>query len=511
MATLRYKICMQVRSVYTRITLSPTTIAFLILSLTSCIAQASIQSVLYWTDANAASTARGITHEAQVPTNVVAWVNGPNDDLTLQLCGVIPYDDFNHTSCTPIFPVTSATSSSNAPMSDYNPCTGLNISSSGMEIDSDVQLSTVRNGTGEIVGVCMDDLQFVSRTCAEMLVYPGYVLDNTRREDLALILAQVWLVAISLFAISYNSIPHILAVICTRLVQTGWSAFALWRTTNVQARFHTLFVDSGTPCQADFFPAYFTTRKAVQIPDVALNAVALLASAWLGWSLVKVYSKSTFQRVGPPIAIVRIYRYFLAIFVLLQLSAFFLVTAMSLWVDQLLNSPIEVISSHTGIYDALFLFTVLTLIPWIAIGWFAVRRELSRLMMLFLLICAAYFVCWAVMLYSKVFRWTFVQWPFFACITVSSFVVLVASGICGVVCWCKFGKGLAHYLHVEAILAESNFAQEVFTHDPEPELSRVRSPSIMSDRPTLKRDHNWDFRDIERPPIYIIDLEDHKF
>ena len=50
-------------------------------------------------------------------------------------------------------------------------------------------------------------------------------------------------------------------------------------------------------------------------------------------------------------------QYFLAVFVSLQLAVFFLLVAMCLWIDQLINGTVADISSHTAIYQALFIFT----------------------------------------------------------------------------------------------------------------------------------------------------------
>lgn len=49
---------------------------------------------------------------------------------------------------------------------------------------------------------------------------------------------------------------------------------------------------------------------------------------------------------------------FLTVFVLLQLSVFFLVTAVGLWTTWLLNGPLLHISMHTPLYKALFIFTI---------------------------------------------------------------------------------------------------------------------------------------------------------
>lgn len=52
---------------------------------------------------------------------------------------------------------------------------------------------------------------------------------------------------------------------------------------------------------------------------------------------------------------------------------------------------------------------------------------------------------WAAMFSSSSYRWTFSTWPFFACMTILSFVLLVASLILGIICRSNFGKGFAHY------------------------------------------------------------------
>ena len=63
----------------------------------------------------------------------------------------------------------------------------------------------------------------------------------------------------------------------------------------------------------------------------------------------------------------------------------------------------------------------------------------------FLTVSFIYIACWSIMFYSQVYRWTFINWVFFACITVASFVVLVLTSTFGVLCWLNFGKGLAQY------------------------------------------------------------------
>lgn len=78
-------------------------------------------------------------------------------------------------------------------------------------------------------------------------------------------------------------------------------------------------------------------------------------------------------------------------------------------------------------------------------GWFAVRREMKLAMGLFLALCFTYIAAWSVMFASQVYRFTFLQWEFFSSVTVVSFLVLISTGIFGVLCRINFGRGLAHY------------------------------------------------------------------
>ena len=91
-----------------------------------------------------------------------------------------------------------------------------------------------------------------------------------------------------------------------------------------------------------------------------------------------------FDRVGAPDHVIKLYRLFLGLFTCLQLAVYLLVTSVALWVDQLVNGAIARISSHTTVYLALFTFTLVAFIPWLASGWRAVRKEQRRALYVFL-------------------------------------------------------------------------------------------------------------------------------
>ena len=142
----------------------------------------------------------------------------------------------------------------------------------------------------------------------------------------------------------------------------------------------------------------------------------------------------------------------------------------------------------------------------------------------FTFLTLAYIVSWGAMFDAQVFAWTFIEWPFFASMLVVSFLVQCGAGVFGVISWLGFGKGLAHYLHVEQVLLESDFDPDVFeSGDAEKGPAsgssspvQQRAPSALSTLSgeggvsVVMKDTNWDFADVSRPPIYMVDVQTTK-
>jgi len=424
---LRDKTWIKVKSAFLRITLTRVTAAFFLFSFIHCFAQGIIQAYLYTVDTKYGAQTFFVLDHADLPPNQFVWLTGTH----LQLCDDVPYDQPRNV-CTTIFDTSNPTAWLGS----------LNSSNSFPDHPSDI--------------------------CTQTLMYAGQVFTNFKREDGVLIAVQFWLFAISFIAIMYDSIPHTLAVFFARVLVTAWSVYTIWRTKySIQDDFQRLIIGPDTPCHYNYFGAYFASRITFEIPDVILNLTALVLSGVLSWRLLKVYKTHSFKSLGAPPKIIRIYKYFMAVLVCLQLSVFLLLTSMALWLNQLMATAIAKISLHTSIYDGVLLFTTILLIPWITTGWYGIRCENKRLMTIFLVLALLFVAAWATMFYSQVYRWTFLQWPFLACITTASFIVLISSMILGTKSWLNFDQGLANYLHAEDALASSDFEPEVFPHDVE--------------------------------------------
>ncbi|KAH8993168.1 hypothetical protein EDB92DRAFT_1944767 [Lactarius akahatsu] len=277
--------------------------------------------------------------------------------------------------------------------------------------------------------------------CTFTLLYPQ--AKHVER-NLSLIGSQFWFYGLAVFAIVFESIPHILALLIARLIATGWSTYC-FMAHNQYPRSH-----------------YFVRRFALQLADLVLHLDALLISTYLSWRLYKLYRTHTFRRVGPPKNVLRMYGYFLAVLVSIQLSIFILVNAMALWVDQLLHGAIKDLSSHTPVYNGTFILTTVLLVPWLMMGWYSVRLEWRKLTWVFLAVAFFFVFAWSMMFYSRVYRFTFIDWPFFGCMTVSSFVALFCSTGFAVVCARNYDKGLAQWLYVEKNFGDDDFEPDLF-------------------------------------------------
>ncbi|KAL0952571.1 hypothetical protein HGRIS_006827 [Hohenbuehelia grisea] len=450
-----------VATFYKHVTLNNTTLIFFVVALLHSLAQGVIQSLLFTIDHQYTGLLSTIISRTSPPhTNFTFLTNDRmNGDFTgfkLMMCNDIP-SGASLDPCTVVFDDEErATMNSSGTQSlSYDSASSIEVR---LVNSTDVGLFF----PGEPIAVTTLNSQ-----CIKVLDYPRQLMYNYRREDLTFIFVQFWLFGVSVSAVVFNSVPHTLTLLLARALITAWSAYAIWRTQHLEEVFRLLFINPDSPCHIDLWPGYGQARLSAEIPDLILNCTALLLSCALGYRLVKTYNQQSFMRMGPPPQIVRIYKYFMAVFVVLQLSTLFTTIAVGLWVDQLMNTAIGRTAEFLPLYKAGVLLGLLSLIPWITLGYYAVRKEHKKMMTAFLAIGLCVLIVWSTTFYSSLYRWTLKEWPFILGFTIYSFMLIIASIVLGTLCWFNFGKGLAQYLHAEAALAKSNFAPSVFRHDPE--------------------------------------------
>jgi hypothetical protein len=298
----------------------------------------------------------------------------------------------------------------------------------------------------------------LDRTCLVVLNWPVQTLQNTKREDIAFLAFQFWVLGMSLVALLNESIPHIIATVLTHLSATAWAGFQVYNTKAFHGDFKRLTTNGA--CHVNLLPNYWSSRARAEIPSLAINVAALLFSCFLSFRLIKLFGWQTFKRVGASRTINRVYKLVLTLSTVIQLSLFFVVTAVTLWLDQLYNGAIAVMATQSSVYQAFLTVVSILLIPWLLTGWFAARLEWKFPMMVFLTLSALYLIGWGLMFDSGTFRWTFVQWGFFGAMASVSALLVLIGFVVGIMCRLNFDKGLVHYLNAEEPLRDS-FIQTV--------------------------------------------------
>jgi len=334
--------------------------------------------------------------------------------------------------------------------------------------------------------------------CLWSLNWPVSVLANTMREDLVFVAFQFWVLGMSIVALLNQSIPHIIASLVTHMMATAWAAFQIVHTADFRSDFDRVITNGA--CQGvSLLPYYWHARSRAEIPSLALNVIAFFVSGFLTCRLIKLFGWQTFKRIGASLTINRIYKLVLTLSITIQLSLFFMVVSVALWVDQLMNSIIGDLSSFLTLYKVSSFITLASLIPWLMMGWFAVRHERRVPMLIFLILSVLYLGGWGIMFFSTTFRWTFITWTLFALMTIASVVLTLLSAILGVVCRLNFGKGLARYL--KAHQGSAHYSSDGYT-----DIEKVAFPTNGHPVPTYVSDIKSGYSQPFSPPYGSQDI-----
>jgi len=465
---------------------------FFIFSLVYCCAHCILQSLVFSLDNEYATLVSRIVKAGNLPPRNFTFLQGHSGHLQLQICNDIPHGG--------IHPCTTIYDSIGRPVQPVQPLVlegwqkGLDVTSFFNATLTGVQIKT------------LDGQAFnLSEQCVGILTFPYQTLMSFTSEDITSLCLQVWLVIVSFLVLLNDSVPHTLAALMTRALEAGWAMYATWRGPYFQANFQELTTSPGSQCSLDLFSAYWRKRHVFEISELALSTTGLIIFSYLSWKLLKVYNAQSFKCVGAPQHVMRIHKFFMAVLACLQLEVFVLVISLGLWSKTLTETTMAHISEHTPVYKALYIGTIVLLLPWIAMGWYSIRREMKRMMIVFIGIAFIFTAGWSIMFYSIIYRWTFTQWPYLSCYTIASFILLIASMILGIICRMNFGKGLAQYLHAEAALSSLNFSPDSFSHDTT--TVRTSSSRKMDVHRSIDLDMKiLDLKDQYDSPLYFLSL-----
>jgi hypothetical protein len=160
------------------------------------------------------------------------------------------------------------------------------------------------------------------------------------------------------------------ASMLTHMLATGWAGFQISHTAQFRKQYLRI-INNGACAPLSLLPSYWKERTQAELAILSLNIVAMVISAFLTWKLIKVgfrtilhfrplllsmsaffqlFGWQTFKRMGASLAINRCYKIVLTFSITIQLSMFFMLATVSLWLDQLFNGAIGKMASLMVLY-----------------------------------------------------------------------------------------------------------------------------------------------------------------
>ncbi|KAF9532614.1 hypothetical protein CPB83DRAFT_630475 [Crepidotus variabilis] len=406
---------MNVRVLYERITLNRLTTCYTIAVLISCVVLISLQAVTFVDNSQAITRLTPIVRGPNVPTGIPIELG----DHKLFICPSL-YDQ-TAKSCRLI--VDFATNVQTPPA-----------------------LSNV-----------------LPESCVISLMYLDDIVHNARREDVVTFVFQLWMLGVSLFAIIAQSIPHISAVFLGHVLGTIWSAYRLASTTSMRTFYQANMVPKACG-GVDVVGNWWNVRIGHDIATTVLNILVLQIISFLSFKLYNIYTSQTRARVAASPQVYSAYKFFLLFAAVLQLSVFYALASTGMWIDKVSHAPLKQLATHSTLYLAGFIVSLIFQVPWLLFGWTTIRYEGRILFLAFLGISGGLLILFTVIFFSHIYLYTFVSWPFFGAMTMTSYVLLVLTTVLAVICRLKFGQGLAEFLNAKEELEAADFTPVDFQY-----------------------------------------------
>ncbi|KAJ3793050.1 hypothetical protein GGU11DRAFT_760243 [Lentinula aff. detonsa] len=454
----------RIKLVYQRITLTKYTTLFFFLSLINCLVLIILQSIAFADNQAASEIISSFLVQGNITETKIVYLSG--DDL--YECSNIPGREEANCSL-----LVSGNGSGSGMMimsgmngtNDRRGLDGVSLleSKSGMFRNVDLEqrhhkehAKTVMDSNGQIDGLLLDNGQFLDQTCLQSLIWLNEVIRDSMAEDIVTLTFQVWLLLLSFVTILNESLPHLGSSIAGHVLVTGWAGYRLNNTVKLQRHYQTLIVHQACG-GADFLGGWWEVRMGHTIPILVFNTVALVAATYLASRLYKVYAQQSFNRVGASSQIHNVYKLVLVLSVCVQLGGFFAIASTAMWLDKASSGTIKSVAMHLALYRAVFVAMGALELPWAILGWTSVRHENRRQFIVFAGISLLLLASSSGIFASPLYRFIFRTWPFFATMTITSYLLIVLTTILGIWCRANFGRGLPEFLREREIPEGADF------------------------------------------------------
>ncbi|CAH7681513.1 expressed protein [Phakopsora pachyrhizi] len=227
----------------------------------------------------------------------------------------------------------------NEPNKDHHPgqvAIVQRIRSQNSTIPSDILAKSGLNpeaASGSAIFILDGQLINLSAKCVIALSQPLRTIDRNHRTDVAMMVFQLWLWGLTIRGLFLESVPHLLAVGASHILNIAFSALDLHETIHLHDFFHKVVAED---CDGvDVIPLFWGSILRINIVSLIFATFTFVTLSALGYKLYSVLDWRTFKKLGAS-RIVRIAHTLSLIFMaILHLSVYFIVIFLAIWLDEL--------------------------------------------------------------------------------------------------------------------------------------------------------------------------------
>ncbi|CAH7681257.1 expressed protein [Phakopsora pachyrhizi] len=338
----------------------------------------------------------------------------------------------------------------NEPNKDHHPgqvAIVQRIRSQNSTIPSDILAKSGLNpeaASGSAIFILDGQLINLSAKCVIALSQPLRTIDRNHRTDVAMMVFQLWLWGLTIRGLFLESVPHLLAVGASHILNIAFSALDLHETIHLHDFFHKVVAED---CDGvDVIPLFWGSILRINIVSLIFATFTFVTLSALGYKLYSVLDWRTFKKLGAS-RIVRIAHTFSLIFMaILHLSVYFIVIFLAIWLDELrthswTESENDMRQSTQIFKTLIYVFLPMTIL-WLFLGNWSLSRENVYGVTIFAIFDIV-LICFHLLLLTGGFYKRMIKdWIFLKFSGIMAMTLLFAGLLVAVGCMLFFEKGL---------------------------------------------------------------------
>lgn len=314
--------------------------------------------------------------------------------------------------------------------------------------------STVDGSMTNSTSFILDNkLVTLTSECIQELKKPLMNLDRNHRTNIATLVFQPWVWGLGIWALLLESVPHLAAMWVADIIITVFGAIDVHESNSLHQYFHQVVVDH---CGGiDVLLLYWGDILRLDSAAIVFAVLGFLATSYVSYKLYSVLDWRTFKKLGASRTVRVAHSFSLAFTVTLHLNAYFIVTFLSLWLDELIIhvwDPKQN-SNHlerSPLFKQILVGILVLSLPWLFLGHWSLNNENNIGLICFGIFDLMLLILSIFLLASKDSHVLTENWIFLRLMGITACVLLCASLIFAIICFVSFDRGLLLQAHTDS-------------------------------------------------------------